>query len=106
MAQHTLEQREKDMQEVQEISLEELKAHPEMILDALSQKYVSVVLKREDGENIRVFKKKYHPEAITILEEAEEELKRRNAEGFTEEEAGIEFLELQDQIGKQINSLK
>ena len=57
MAQQTLEQREKDMQEVQEISLEELKAHPEKILDALSQKHVSVVLKREDGENIRVFKK-------------------------------------------------
>ncbi|MBF0289833.1 MAG: hypothetical protein HQM14_18620 [SAR324 cluster bacterium] len=100
-----MEQQEKDMQEVQEISLDELKAHPETIFDALSQEHVSVVLRREKGGNIRIMKQIYDPAFVQTLQKADQELERRTAAGFTKEDAKKEFLELQDKIDEHIKSI-
>ena len=70
------------MQEVQEISLDELKAHPEMIFDALSQEHVSIVLRSEKGGNIRIMKQIYDPAFVQTLQKVDQELERRKAAGF------------------------
>ncbi len=92
------------MQEVQEISLQELKKHPEIVLDALAQKHVSIVLRSEEDGNIRVFRNKYSPKAVEILKNAKHLVQHRNEAGFSKEDAQQEFSSLQKELADHLNS--
>ena len=88
------------MQDVQELSIEELKQHPDIILNILLQEDnvdVSIFIRRE-GNTVRFSSKQYNSQVSDILKKADKELGRRNQEGYTEEQAGQDFVEAREKI--------
>ncbi len=75
-------------EKLRDVSLEDVKAHPEMITDLLSgEDDVSVVLEKH-GDTVRfAAMRTYDRDSVRILEEARAEYRERQARGYSREEA-------------------
>lgn len=75
-------------EKLRDVSLEDVRAHPEMITDLLSgEDDVSVVLEKH-GNTVRfAAMRTYDSDSVRILEEARAEYRERKAEGYSREEA-------------------
>lgn len=105
MAQAVLEKKETAMQDVQEFSVEELTQHPDKLLNLFQDKnsHLSMYIRKE-GEHITVSKKQYSREALDILKAADQELEQMNKDGYTEEEARKDFLQVYDEINEHLKN--
>lgn len=94
------------MEMIQEISVDDLKEHPDLVLDVLTQPqdiHVSLVVQRK-GQQVTIRKKTYDPEFVETMQRIEEKLKSRKEAGYTREQAFQDFFEVQERISQQIKS--
>ena len=87
---------------LRDISLEDLKAHPEMVMDLLSgDEDVSVVLQKR-GETVRMgAMKTYSREAVRIAAEARTEYAEMKRRGYSREDAVADLEVFQVELAKR-----
>lgn len=85
-------------EKLRDVSLEDVKAHPEMITDLLSgDDDVSVVLEKH-GNTVRfAAMRTYDKDSIRILEQARAKYAARKAQGYSRDEA---FADLESVLGE------
>ncbi len=87
---------------LRDVSLEDLKAHPEMVMDLLSgDEDVSVVLQKR-GETVRMgAMKTYSKEAVRIAAEARAEYSEMKRRGYNREDALADLEVFQVELSKR-----
>ncbi len=93
------------MESVQEISLDQLQQHPEMLLEILPEKQgeeVSVSIKYQ-GDQISIVRQTHNPRFVETMRRVEKKLKERKAQGYTREQAFENFFKTQDKISAHLN---
>ncbi len=88
-------------EKLQDVSLEDITAHPEMITNLLSgEDDVSVVLEKH-GNTVRfAAMRTYDKDSLRILEQARAQYRRRKARGYTRQDAFTDLEGVLDEIGK------
>lgn len=78
-----------------------------IIKDALAEnKKISIMVRREENQVFLYFRKAYGDEVEMILADAKAEYQRKNAEGYTREQAFKDFMEAEKEISDQLKSDK
>ncbi len=88
--------------ELRDVSLEDLRAHPEMVMDLLSgDEDVSVVLQKR-GDTVRLgAMKSYSKEAVRIAAEARSEYAEMKRQGYGREDAVADLEIFQRELAKR-----
>jgi hypothetical protein len=88
---------------LRDVPLEDLKAHPEMVVDLLSgDEDVSVVLEKR-GETVRLGAlKSYSREAVRIAAEARAEFAEMKRQGYTREDAIADLEVFRRELSKRV----
>ncbi len=86
-------------EKLRDLPLEDLKMHPEIITDLFSgDEDVSVLLQKR-GDTIRfAASRTYSKEATSILEEARAEYEEKKRQGYSREDAIVDFEALQREL--------
>lgn len=85
----------------QQISLEEVKNHLDLVANALAERDdVSVLLSRRGDRVFVYYHKRYSGEVNDILEESRREYQRKQNEGYSREQAFTDFIEAQREINE------
>jgi len=89
----------------QNIVLEDLKVHPELITGMLfSEDDVSLILEKR-GQTVRyAYLRRYDKDSRRILEEARTEYAEKKKQGYTREQAFQDLLEAQAEIQTQLKA--
>ena len=89
--------------EYQDISIEEIKSHPEIVTDwLLNDDEVSLIFEKR-GQKIRfAYLRKYDGETMRILEEAKREYTQKKQEGYNREQAFQDLIDAQQEINQQL----
>ncbi len=89
-------------EELRDVSLKDLKAHPEMVVDLLSgDEDVSVVLQKR-GDTVRLgAMKTYSKEAVRIAAKARAEYAEMKRQGYSREDAVADLEVFQRELSKR-----
>ncbi len=89
-------------QSVRQFSFDDFMNNFAIIKDALAEnKNISIMVRREENLVFLYFKRAYDDEVEMILADAKAEYHRKNAQGYTHEQAFKDFMEAQEEISKQ-----
>ncbi len=88
-------------EELRDLPLEDVRAHPEIITDLLSgDDGVSVVLEKH-GDTVRfAAMRTYDKDSVRIFEVARQDYRRRKARGYSREEAFADLEAVLDEVEK------
>jgi hypothetical protein len=90
-------------EEIQELPLQDLKAHPEIITDLLSKADEVSILLRKSGDTVRfAATRAYSDEAVQLLAEARQEHAEKKRRGYSREEAVADFEKFQEELAKRM----
>ncbi len=91
-------------EEIRELPLQDLKAHPEIITDLLSQGDEMSILLRRSGDTVRfAATRTYTKEAVELLAEARAEYAEKKRQGYSHEDAVADFEKFQTELAKRTN---
>jgi len=94
------------MEQIQHISVEDIRNNPEIIADLLlKEQDVSVIFERRGDKVSYAYLKTYDRESLRILWEAREEHRRRRERGYTREQAFGDFEKARDEPVKVLRHL-
>ncbi len=87
----------------QDILLDDIKGRPELITDILfDDDDLSLILEKR-GKTVRfAYLRRYDADTTQVLEKARREYAQKAREGYTREEAALDFLEAQEEIHHHI----
>lgn len=87
---------------LRDVSFEDLKAHPEIVMDLLSgDEDVSIVLQKR-GSTVRMgAMKQYSPEVVRVAAEARAEYAERKRQGYGREDALKDLKAFQAELAKR-----
>jgi hypothetical protein len=93
--------------EYQDISIEEMKKRPEIVVDwLLKDDEVSVIFEKQ-GQKIRfAYLRKYDSETMRILEDAKKEYLQKKKKGYSREQAFQDFIDAQQEISQQLKEAR
>lgn len=91
----------------QDISIEEIKNRPELVIDwLLKDDEVSVIFEKR-GQRIRyAYLRKYDSETMRILDDAKREYLKKKKNGYSWEQAFQDFIAAQQEISQQLKEAK
>ena len=82
---------------VRDLSLQDLRAHPEIVTDLLSQSDEMSILLRRSGNTVRLAATRaYSKEAVRVVAKARAEYAKKKADGYSREDAIADFESFQD----------
>ena len=89
----------------QDISLDDIKVHPELITEVLFDDHDLSIILEKRGNTVRfTYLRMYDSDTTRILEEARQEYAQKRQEGYTREQAFEDFQEAQEEIQQQRTS--
>uniref|UniRef100_Q3AQW2 Uncharacterized protein n=1 Tax=Chlorobium chlorochromatii (strain CaD3) TaxID=340177 RepID=Q3AQW2_CHLCH len=92
-------------EQFQQIGLDDLKIHPELLTDILSNKQDLSLILEKRGDIIRyAYLRTYDSDSRKILEEAKAEYCLKKEDGYSREEAFQDFEDVQHDIATQLAS--
>lgn len=96
---------EKVAEQFYDISLDDIKVHPELITDVLFDEHDLSLLLEKRGNSVRfAYLRRYDHETTRILEEAKHGYAQKQQEGYTREQAFKDLVEAQEAIRAQSKS--
>ncbi|MBF0290337.1 MAG: hypothetical protein HQM14_21195 [SAR324 cluster bacterium] len=85
------------------LSVKELKDHPEILVDLITGEEQDISLSvSKHGSEIVINRKVYDPDFASTVERAKQLAEQKLQKGYTREQAGRRFLQLQDKISSEI----
>jgi hypothetical protein len=88
---------------IRDLLFEDLKAHPEIVTDLLSEKDEVSVLLRRSGDRVRFAATRTYPkEAVELLAEARSEYAEKKRSGYSREDAVADFESFQAELAKRM----
>lgn len=86
------------------MSVSELREHPEILANLIIQDDQDISLSvSKHGNEIIVNRKTYTPEFISTLQRAKQMVKKKMDSGYTRQQAGKDFVKLQEEISDQFD---